>query len=85
MNSVVAFPNHFSHQLFAMAIAISQGGVDKVDTQLHGPAQSAHRFVIGAAQPLVPTNPPSAISKLADLYAGSSQNSLFHPEPMIVK
>jgi len=85
MNSMVALPNHFPHQLLAMAIAISQSGVDKVDAQLHGLVQRAHRFVIGAAQPLVPTNPPSAISKLTDLYAGSPKNSLFHPEPMIVK
>src|SRR6266850_448821 len=81
MDSVPAFPNRFSDQLLAMAIAISQRGIDKIDAQLDGPAQSANRFVIGAAHPLFPANSPSAISNLTDLYAGSSQNSVFHPEP----
>jgi hypothetical protein len=68
-----------------MAVAISQSSVDKVDAQLDGPPQSAYRFVIGAAHPLIPANPPSSVSNLTNLQTGPSKNSLFHPEPIIVK
>jgi len=81
MDSVPPFPNRFPDQLFAMAIAISQRGIDQIDAQIHCTAQSANRFVIGAAHPLFPANSPSAMSYLADLYAGPSENSVFHPEP----
>jgi len=50
-----------------MAVAVSQGRIDEIHTQLDGAPQRRERLVVGPAKPLYAADAPGAIADFGNL------------------
>src|SRR5207247_11193111 len=73
VNLAAGLANHLSNELFAMPIAISQRGIDEVQTQLDGSPERGDRILVASAQPLFAADTPGAIADTADGEVGAPE------------
>src|SRR6202011_271240 len=78
INPFGAFSDESSNQFFTVTIPINQGGVDEVQTQIHGSVQGPERLVVRSANPAAFANPPGPITDFRDIQACLTECSVVH-------
>src|SRR5213075_2038916 len=64
-------------QTLTAPVAVDIGGIEEVDTQVHGPVQRRERIAVINVAPRA-ADGPGAKTNLGNLPAGSAQFSIFH-------
>ena len=75
--------HHAAHQLLAVAISVSERGVDEIQSQLKGAPQRGDRFVVGSSQPHRPADAPGPVPDLTDLDACLPKLAITHSTSVI--
>src|SRR4029077_5308607 len=67
---------NFTEELFAVAVAIGPGGIEKVAAEIDGTLDRLERFFISRAGPS--SESPHAVANFADIPSGASESAVVH-------
>lgn len=78
VDSLGRFLHDLADEPFTVSLTVGQGGINEVQAQFHGSPESLHRFVIGAAKPLIAADSPGSVADLTYREAGLTQLTIVH-------
>src|SRR5262249_15264848 len=78
VDSLTARTHNLTNQPLAVSIAISQRGINKVQSLVNGELECLSRFFIIASCPLYAADAPRSVSDFRHFNPISSQSSIFH-------